>query len=1462
MNKKIVSWLLALTLVLGYVPIMHANAEEAVLEPSMVNLLAADMDVHFNGGSSPLTLSNAASGGSQQIVQVDGNNALELRDASFGSNLSSYFYYRTSSGTLKNRINEVYNLPIGSPPVDFILEYKLHRSAVSDKPVAKDIYAQIQFGNFDNNLIPRFPVSATSITGTAAYLNTSSAALQTVTDSDIPSYRFTVTPNGGQRNISTVELGFSVRVDTGGTDEAYVIDDLAVYEVGTVQDDEAPTAPSNLIVVSKTDTSASLSWTASQDNVSVKGYDIYRNGVLTQSVSGLVTTLEDGGLSPNSEYRYTVKAKDGAGNVSDPSNEVTVTTDASAGGLPAPFGDRDIGSVTIAGSASYDSDTNSYEVKGSGSDIWGTEDAFHYVYRPWTGNGQIIARVDSVQNSAEWTKAGLMIRSDMTKQSPYAFMALTPSHGSIYQSRQQSAGASTLTTGTTTTAPYWLKLVRDQSGISAYDSSDGTNWIMIKRETISMADTVYIGLAVTSHTNSRLAAAVFGQVSIGEAPPVESTYAPFPGTIESRKQWLWNKTKTMQEESGPINTAEYVAQILDGQNVAGNLKKLDALFQTYDWEQYKTMAKMYAYLMAGDQFSSAMMEHVKQYFASYAYAALPQTENLRMSNYATGYLVGQYFPDLVDLNGNSGAKLKSMNKTNIEDMIHAGVHKGWAEYESPEYTFMTYLCLNAIYQYTDEPDLKQEAKMAMDVMWFEWANDWIDGYTISSVSRAKGDSVSASDPTWRGADHTALAWSYFGSHRAQQTVGESDSSAPSLYRPYLEYLGLVLYRGMDYEPPEMAVRIGQTASKEYESRKSNLQNSSGRGMKIYRQAYVKPTWGLATEVQYSRVDNWIEDLPVVLRWQSDSANPLFRLSTDQGTAPIGNYDQPSSHRIMQDGKAAVGVFKLLNSPTTNYINAMFPDTGSILSREEQSGWVFSNAGTMYFAFKFVKPTSWYYQTSTDPSNKVKTTTQLHPTAQLLYSYNILRSQADTNGWVLETADRAEYADFASFKSAILAKTSVDSSHINDTNPRLIYQSLSGDTMDITFDSAEGPYNNTHKINNKAIDYNSFKLFDTPWLQQEPNSDVFTATEGGEKLVYNFADWTITPTGEPVSVPNASFEDGTGTPDFWTEVSTEGNPSVTWDSDLARTGSRSAKIVNAASEDKGGWSLSDTNMIAIDSSASYTFKAWVKTSDVNATDGARAVITCYRSDGTVTGNASFSNEVRGTNGWTQLTVNAVTPADAAKIRIDLELNGAGTAWFDDVGLISEGAVTVPPVKPLFEDKFDGGLSNWDLFGSTAWQIQGSETSAELMGTTTLTYPQRVVVKPNLLPYSTQNYSLDFHAKGDRFRAMFRYSSGTSYYFLEFKNSNAVELWKYADSAANVQVGSAINISSFLPGFSLADWHAYQVEVNGNDIKLSIDGTVVGAFSDSSLSSGGIGFALKSTGAANTVEIDQVSVRPIK
>ncbi|MBA4496279.1 chitinase [Paenactinomyces guangxiensis] len=99
---------------------------------------------------------------------------------------------------------------------------------------------------------------------------------------------------------------------------------------GGEEDTQPPSAPANLTAPVKTDTSVSLSWTASTDNVGVSGYNIYKGSELAGTATGTSFTVT--GLTPNTLYAFTVKAKDAAGNVSAASNEVTVTTNPSAGG--------------------------------------------------------------------------------------------------------------------------------------------------------------------------------------------------------------------------------------------------------------------------------------------------------------------------------------------------------------------------------------------------------------------------------------------------------------------------------------------------------------------------------------------------------------------------------------------------------------------------------------------------------------------------------------------------------------------------------------------------------------------------------------------------------------------------------------------------------------------------------------------------------------------------------------------------------------------------------------------------------------------------------------------------------------------------------------------------------------------------------------------------------------------------
>ncbi|WP_117212809.1 endo-1,4-beta-xylanase [Allorhizocola rhizosphaerae] len=95
-------------------------------------------------------------------------------------------------------------------------------------------------------------------------------------------------------------------------------------------DTQPPTTPTGLTASGVTSNSVNLSWTASTDNVGVTGYDIIRNGTVTNTVAGTSTTVT--GLSPSTAYQFAVRARDAAGNTSANSATVNVTTQPGSGG--------------------------------------------------------------------------------------------------------------------------------------------------------------------------------------------------------------------------------------------------------------------------------------------------------------------------------------------------------------------------------------------------------------------------------------------------------------------------------------------------------------------------------------------------------------------------------------------------------------------------------------------------------------------------------------------------------------------------------------------------------------------------------------------------------------------------------------------------------------------------------------------------------------------------------------------------------------------------------------------------------------------------------------------------------------------------------------------------------------------------------------------------------------------------
>jgi hypothetical protein len=157
---------------------------------------------------------------------------------------------------------------------------------------------------------------------------------------------------------------------------------------------------------------------------------------------------------------------------------------------------------------------------GSGADISSVDgmeiDEFHFAYKTLTGAGSIVARVESLDNTHAWAKAGVMIREKLNPDSPYAMMAVTPSSGVSFQRRRVMSNTRVKTVATGIVAPYWVKIERDLAGnFRAYSSANGYTWQMLgSPENIQMGANVYIGLAVTSHDVALTCQAVFSNITI------------------------------------------------------------------------------------------------------------------------------------------------------------------------------------------------------------------------------------------------------------------------------------------------------------------------------------------------------------------------------------------------------------------------------------------------------------------------------------------------------------------------------------------------------------------------------------------------------------------------------------------------------------------------------------------------------------------------------------------------------------------------------------------------------------------------------------------------------------------------------------------------------------------------------------------------------------------------------------
>jgi len=180
-----------------------------------------------------------------------------------------------------------------------------------------------------------------------------------------------------------------------------------------------------------------------------------------------------------------------------------------------------------------------WSIQGSGVDIGGNWDQFHFVWQQIPHDGTISANIVSQASTNPWSKSGLMMRQSDDPAAPFYAVLLTPGNGLNIESRSLeglSASLFPIPTATTAAPPMYLEIARSGNMFSTYLSKDGVNWNYVLGSTveIDLTGSMQAGMAVSSSDWQLLGKANFESVQVANHAPLTPTTCP--------NDWMCNDT--------------------------------------------------------------------------------------------------------------------------------------------------------------------------------------------------------------------------------------------------------------------------------------------------------------------------------------------------------------------------------------------------------------------------------------------------------------------------------------------------------------------------------------------------------------------------------------------------------------------------------------------------------------------------------------------------------------------------------------------------------------------------------------------------------------------------------------------------------------------------------------------------------------------------------------------------------
>lgn len=339
------------------------------------------------------------------------------------------------------------------------------------------------------------------------------------------------------KNITLQGTRMPVTVYVKGIDAQHFVDSISFENINQFGSWTTPASPG--VVIDSFATNIKFLCTASDTALLGIFFNMYSEILNQNSTQQIQATTEPASASRSLVWRSSnpaVASVSGSGFVtaltpgtaviiaSSPDSDKSATCNITVVpvSLPSPWLFNVIGSPDITGYAS--NSNNEFTLCGNGVDVWNTSDQCAFINQVHSGNGSLTVRINSQTASDDWAKAGIMFRKNLTAQSQFVQLSVTPVYGIVLQWRDSDGGqCGSLSLGIFT-FPVYLKLLRIGSSFYAYSSIDGSTWSSsLGSHNSAFPESVRLGVFVSSHTLTTTSTAKFDHISISNSTSISQT---------------------------------------------------------------------------------------------------------------------------------------------------------------------------------------------------------------------------------------------------------------------------------------------------------------------------------------------------------------------------------------------------------------------------------------------------------------------------------------------------------------------------------------------------------------------------------------------------------------------------------------------------------------------------------------------------------------------------------------------------------------------------------------------------------------------------------------------------------------------------------------------------------------------------------------------------------------------------